>query len=124
VGSVKNRSTEHIDTNTFIKDIERECIKSGKVKFVATDYQRGELRSEKEDQQSFSTEETAKALAAETGADYMLMGYISTQVDAVEGKRVTLYKVDMELIDIESFEKVWIETKEIKKYVEQSKVKW
>jgi uncharacterized protein (TIGR02722 family) len=124
VGSVRNRSSEHIETTTFIKDIEREMVKSGKVRFVASSKQRDELRDEKEDQQSFATEESAKALAAETGADFMLMGYITTQVDAVDGKKVILYKVDMELIHIETMEKVWIETKEIKKYIEKSKVSW
>lgn len=124
VGSMRNRSTEHIDVNVFVKDIEREMIRSGRVKFVASTRQRDELRSEKEDQQSFASEESAKALAAETGADFMLMGYISSQVDAVDGKRVIHYKVDMELIHIETMEKVWIETKEIKKYIEKAKVSW
>ena len=36
VGAVRNLSSEHIQTGTFVKDIEREFINSGKVKFVAT----------------------------------------------------------------------------------------
>ena len=51
----------------------------------------------------------------------MMQGVITSQTDAVEGKRSTLYKVDMELIDLESNQKVWIETKQIKKLVEQKK---
>ena len=42
----------------------------------------------------------------------------------VEGKRAVLYQVDMELINIETMEKVWLGTKKIKKLVEQSKVRW
>ena len=83
-----------------------------------------EVRKEREDQQSNATENTAAALAAETGADFMMQGVITSQTDAIQGKRATLYKVDMELIDLESNRKVWIDTKEIKKLVEQPKAKW
>jgi uncharacterized protein (TIGR02722 family) len=124
IGSIRNRSSEHIDATTFIKDIERELVNSGRVIFVAGGEAREELREEREDQQSNTTMETAAALAAETGADYMMQGVITSQTDAIEGKRATLYKVDMELIDLENNQKVWIETKEIKKLVEQKKASW
>jgi len=119
VGTVRNRSSEHIDNETFIKDIERELVQSGKVIFVAGAESRSEVRKEREDQQSHATQETTAALAAETGADYMMQGVITSQTDAIRGKRTTLYKVDMELIDLESNQKVWIDTKEIKKLVKQ-----
>ena len=51
----------------------------------------------------------------------MLQGSISSIVDAVEGQRAVFYQVDMELIDIQSNEKVWLGQKEIKKVIEQSK---
>lgn len=124
VGSVRNRSSEHIETLTFIKDIERELVNSGRVTFVASAAEREEVREEREDQQSQATEETANRLAAETGADFMMQGTITSQTDAIEGQRVTLYKVDMELIHLENNQKVWIDTKEIKKVVEQSKTSW
>lgn len=124
VGTVRNKSSEHIETAVFIKDIERELINSGKVKFVASKGERAEVREEREDQQSHATEETAKRLAAETGADYIMQGLITTQVDAIEGKKVVAYQVDMELIHLETNEKVWIGSKEIKKYIEQSGVGW
>ncbi|MCB5230676.1 MAG: penicillin-binding protein activator LpoB [Candidatus Cloacimonas sp.] len=124
VGSVRNLSSEHIDTGTFIKNMERELINSGKIRFVAAKDSRSEIREERLDQQSSATEETAKRLAAETGADFMLQGAIRTIVDAIDGKQVKLYQVDLELIDIESNEKVWIGNKEIKKYVTKPRAKW
>ena len=124
VGSIRNRSSEHIDAETFIKDIERELVNSGRVIFVAGGEARDEVRDEREDQQSNATQATAAALAAETGADFMMQGVITSQTDAIEGKRATLYKVDMELIDLENNQKVWIDTKEIKKLVEQKKANW
>jgi uncharacterized protein (TIGR02722 family) len=124
VGSIRNLSSEHIEVGTFVKDIERELINSGQVKFVATRSERSEIRGERLDQQSYSTEATASRLAAETGADFMLKGGIRTQIDAVAGKQVKFYQVDLELMGLENNEKVWIGTKKIKKYVKRSRTKW
>lgn len=124
VGSIRNRSSEHIDATTFIKDIERELVNSGQVSFVAAGKEREEVRAEREDQQSNADQMTAAALAAETGADYMMQGVITSQTDAIEGKRATLYKVDMELIGLETNQKVWIDSKQIKKLVERKKASW
>lgn len=119
VGGVRNRSSEHIDTSVFIKDIERELINSGMVRFVATSEERAEIRDERMDQQTQAAEETISRLGEETGADFMMQGSISSTVDAVEGERAVFYQVDMELISIETNEKVWIGSKEIKKIIEQ-----
>lgn len=124
VGTVRNRSSEHIDTEPFINDIERELVNSGQVTFVASDEQRKELRAEKLDQQTEASEETIKRLGEETGADFMLQGIITSQEDIVEGKKAVLYQVDLELISIETNEKVWIGSKKIKKIIEQKKVTW
>ena len=123
VGTVRNRSSEHIDTNPFIKDIERELINSGKVTFVAGDKQREEIRKERQDQQTEAAEETIKRLGEETGADFMMQGIITSQEDMVDGKKAVLYQVDLELINIETNEKVWLGTKKIKKVIEQRKFK-
>jgi len=124
VGTIRNLSTEHIETGAFVDDIERELVNSGKVVFVASKGERKEVREERLDQQSNATEETAKKLAAETGADYMLSGSIKEINDRVEGKEVKFYQVDMELIDLQSNEKVWLDTKKIKKIVDRSDYNW
>ncbi|WP_028975174.1 penicillin-binding protein activator LpoB [Spirochaeta cellobiosiphila] len=124
VGSISNRSSEHIDTRVFTKDIERELIKSGTVKFVASSDERLQLRDEKTDQQSQSSLDTMKRIGQETGADFMLIGNISSITDAIDNRKVVFYQVDMELINIETNEKVWIGSKEIKKEIEQRKSKF
>ncbi len=121
VGTMRNLSTEHIQTDTFISDMERELINSGQVKFVASRGERMELREEKLEQQSQASEETAKRLAAETGADFMLQGSIKSIIDAVEGRQVKFYQVDLQLVNLETSEKVWIGTKKIKKDIVQKK---
>ena len=124
VGNIRNRSSEHIAIDTFVKDIERELINSGMVKFVAASEQREQIREERTDQQTQASRDTIKRLGEETGADFMLQGVINSTTDAVEGRKVVFYQVDMELINIQSNEKVWIGSKEIKKYIEQKKKKW
>jgi uncharacterized protein (TIGR02722 family) len=124
VGAVRNLSSEHIEVASFIGDIERELINSGMVRFVANPQQREQIRREIESQQSWSSGDTMKRIAQETGADFMLQGTITTTVDAVEGKKAILYQVDLELINIETTEKVWIGTKKIKKIIEQARVGW
>lgn len=123
VGSVRNRSHEHINVQTFVKDLERALINSGEVDFVAGGEERGELRDERKDQASHSSEETAKAEGEEIGADYMLQGTINSIMDKVEGKEVVFYQVNMELIEIETHKKAWIGEKKIKKYVERARIK-
>jgi uncharacterized protein (TIGR02722 family) len=124
VGSIRNKSSEHINTEVFTKDIEKELINSGKVTFVASKSERTEIREERIDQQYFSSAETAKQLANETGADFMLIGSINSIVDALEGQKVVYYQVNMELINLESNTKSWIGDKKIKKLIEQKKHNW
>lgn len=124
VGNIRNKTSEHISTDIFIKDIERELLNTGKVRFVASAKEREQLRLERIDQQTFSSDETMKQLANETGADYMLIGVINSVFDTWEGQQAKFYKVNLEMIELESNTKVWIGDKEIKKLVEQSSYKW
>jgi penicillin-binding protein activator len=124
VGKIRNKSSEHIDTEIFTKDIERELINNGKVKFVATSKERMDILEERYHQQSHASDETAVSLAQETGANFMLIGSVKSITDAISGKAAIFYQTDLELINIETNEKVWIGTKEIKKVISKSKTKW
>lgn len=124
VGNINNNSSEHINVTSFIKDIERELVNSGSFKVVASSGERLELRVEKEEQQSNATLETASRLAQETGADIMLIGSIITITDQVNSSKVVYYQVDLELIDLETTEKLWIGTKKHKKIIDLGGSKW
>lgn len=124
VGTVKNRTSEHIATITFTKDLERELINSGRVIFVASPEERTEVRGERGDQQENASLETMKKFQEETGADYMLRGDISSIIDQVGGEKVKFYQVSLELVDIQTNQKVWIGDKKIKKLVSQSDSKF
>lgn len=124
VGTVKNRSHEHINTQTFVKDLERELINSGKVVFVASKEEREEIRQEKLDQMIHASAATRKQLGEEWGADFILQGQINTILDQAGNKTVKYYQVELELVNILTNEKVWIGQKKIKKLVERPKTRF
>ncbi|MEZ5359288.1 MAG: penicillin-binding protein activator LpoB [Candidatus Zixiibacteriota bacterium] len=124
VGNIRNLSAEHIDTETFTTDFERELINNGQVRFIATRDQREDVREERYDQRDFASPETMKKLRAETGADFILLGAIKSIIDEAGGTRVVYYQTDLELINIETAEKVWIGSKKIKKEIGKNKTKW
>ncbi len=123
VGTVRNRSSEHINTQTFTKDLERAWVNSGKVDVVASKEERKELREERTDQQTGFTQQNVKD-HNEKGADYMLQGSINSITDAIEGEKIVYYQINLELINLATNQKVWIGEKKIKKYIERPGAKF
>ncbi len=123
VGRIKNLSHEHINTNTFIANMERELINSGEVQFVASSSARNEIREERGDQDLNASEETRKDMGQEYGADFMMQGQINTIIDVDGTTQVRFYQVNLELISIKDNRKVWIGEKRIKKLVKNSKLR-
>ena len=100
-----------------IKDIEKAYINSGLVGVVQAADARKELREERNDQQTYSSEETKKKWGLEKGADFMLNGVITSIVDQYGNNKLVFYQIDLELTDLQTNEKVWIGDKKIKKAI-------
>jgi hypothetical protein len=124
VGRVRNRSHEHINVQTFVKDLERALINSGMVQFVASKGERAGVRDERLDMAKHATEETMKAPGEEIGADFMLIGTINTIRDEAGGRAVMFYQTNLELINMANNLKVWVGDKKIKKLIKRPKAKW
>jgi uncharacterized protein (TIGR02722 family) len=124
VGTVRNFSHEHINMNTFIADMERALVNSGRIEFVASSEERGEIRAERVDQDLNASEETRNEAGQELGADFMLKGQINTIVDADGDEQVRYYQVDLTMISLADNRKVWLGQKKIKKLVENAKVRY
>ena len=103
VGTVNNDTMEHINTGAFIEELQRALINSGKVEFVASSSERGEIRQERLEQDEYASEATRKAFGQEVGADYMLSGVLSSIVDQEGRKSVVFYQVNLKLINIGEF---------------------
>lgn len=124
VGQVVNRSHEHINVQTFIKDLERELTNSGRISFVAGKEEREDVRTERLDQAKNSAEATVKGPGKEIGADYMLIGTINTILDEADGTEAKFYQVDLAMVDMGTNKKVWFGQKKIKKLVSKGRVKF
>lgn len=118
VGLIENKTHEHIETETYIKNIEREILNSGKVRLVTAGGKREDLRRERADQNEFASKETAKNWGKELGADFILHGTMTSIVDSNPKTKVVFYQTNLELTNIETNEIVWIGEKQIKKVVE------
>lgn len=125
LGLIQNKSHEHIDSELFVRNMEREFVNSGEIRVVQRDEFRNRMREERADQEEFASPETQKRWGRELGADYMVNGYIGSTVEehrrrTLFGKRsekVVFYQVNLELSHLETNEKVWIGEKQIKKLI-------
>jgi uncharacterized protein (TIGR02722 family) len=121
VGKFMNRSSEYIDTTIISKMMQTAIINSGQLDFVAGDFNREQLRTERLDQSGNASEETASALGNETAATFMLTGTVNSIVDRSGNTAVRSYFVDAQLTNIETNRIIWQgENNDIKKVVKQA----
>lgn len=124
IDSIRNQSSEHIDTSIVEKKFQTAIINSGVMEFVSSSTERQALREEKADQADHSTYDTAKEMDQETGADFMLKGSVKTIVQSAGDKTVRTYYVYAELHDIKTNKIVWMaENNSIKKVIKRQKAK-
>jgi penicillin-binding protein activator len=124
VGTVRNQSSEHINTDAFVEDLQRALINSGQVDFVASKVERGEIRDERLEQEEYSSDETRKQHGQEIGADYIMSGIVNSINDQEGGEVVVFYQVNLKLIEVETNKIVWNGQKKLKKFVKRSKRSW
>lgn len=118
VGGVRNQSTEHINVDVFMSEIERALLNSGEFQIAAGGRERDEVRQERGDQSIFASPETAAEFGREIGADYVLTGTVNSIEDQEDDTRAIFYQVNLEMIDVETALKVWMGSTEIKKVIE------
>ena len=126
VREVANRTDEHIDAHVFLKSLEKALLQSGKVRLLAQEG--GEIGSmEKEQERSASGKQSDRSpvsIGNEAGADFVLSTRMTSIVDQFDKRRAKFYKINMDLIDSTTGEKVWIGDHEIKKLIEQDDYRW
>ena len=119
VQRVRNKSHEHIAVDTFVNDIKRAVIRSGKAGFVATLEERQDTRAELADQDMNASADTRMEMGEGDGANFALSGTINSIVDQLDGQRVSYYQVDLKLINLQTAREVWNGSKKIKKFMER-----
>jgi uncharacterized protein (TIGR02722 family) len=117
VSTVKNKTTEHIDTKTVTDKIRTALIKTGMVRMTAVSDANAEML-ENLDYQSGSgvvSKKTAKKVGNQIGADYLLYGEIDSIVKSAGREKDVYYKFTLNLVDVETGIIEWSDEKEIRK---------
>ena len=117
VSTVKNKTTEHIDTKSISDKIRTALIKTGMVRFSAvSDANREILENlEYQSESGVVSKKTAKGVGKQIGADYLLYGEIDSIVKRASGTTDVYYKITLNLVDVETGIIEWSDEKEIRK---------
>ncbi|EGQ8166341.1 penicillin-binding protein activator LpoB [Vibrio parahaemolyticus] len=120
VERIKNKTSEHIDTESITDTISTKMLNSGKFRFVDMD----RVESVREQLNFQNTDElvnqsTAIQFGKMVGAQYMLYGNLSSIVKNAGSDKDVYYKMTMRLMDLETGLIEWADETEIRK--EQSK---
>ena len=125
MGVLKRTDDRNVNEMYFQKQLEKELLNSGRVRVVAAWGQDDVNVVERTRQGVHASDETVKSQGNETGADFTLQTVVNSQNETDgAGKSVRAYLVNMELVNVETNEKVWIGEKMIRKLVEQAGTSW
>ncbi|MFH1414999.1 MAG: penicillin-binding protein activator LpoB [Elusimicrobiota bacterium] len=119
VGKISNKTMEHINVETFTKDLEKAMLNSGSIDIVASSDERIEVREERKDIQKWASLDSMKESGRETGADFMLKGVVNSIIDEEKGEKVVFYQADLSLINLSDNSIMWVGQKKIKKFIKR-----
>ena len=121
VQHVRNKTDEHIDTESVTDKIKVTLLKSGKVRFSAVGDVKDELVNQLEFQASSGMVDpkTAKSLGKLVGADYFLYGELSSIKKSAGRVKDVYYKFTLNLVNIQTGLIEWADEKEIRKVAEK-----
>lgn len=125
VERLKNKTSEHIDTESITDSISTKLLRSGKFRFV--DMSRVDAAREQLDfQQNSGMVDANKAMqfGRQVGAQYMLYGNLSSIVKSNKDMKDVYYKFTLRLMDLESGLVEWADETEIRKTKGKEFVSW
>ena len=125
VSRVRNKTDEHIDTKAITDKIRTALVNSGAVRLVADDV-RKEVMQELgyQAESGYVDPETRKRIGKLVGAGYLLTGEI-TSIRKKAGRKTDLYfKINLNLVELETGLIRWAEEKEIRKGQKKAVIGW
>ncbi len=125
VERIKNKTSEHIDTESITDSISTKLLRSGKFRFV--DMGRVEAAREQiQFQQTGGMVDTNKAIqfGRQVGAQYMLYGNLASIVKSNKDKSDVYYKFTLRLMDLDSGLVEWADETEIRKTKGKEYISW
>ncbi|GLX80124.1 penicillin-binding protein activator LpoB [Thalassotalea insulae] len=125
VERIKNKTSEHIDTESITDSVSTRLLRSGKFRFV--DMARVEAaRKQLQFQNEGGMVDSSKAIqfGRQIGAQFMLYGNLSSIVKNNQDKADVYYKFTLRLMDLESGLVEWADETEIRKTRTKQTVGW
>lgn len=125
VDTVKNKTSEHIDTESLTDSISTQLLRSGKFRFVDMT-KVSAVREQLNYQNEGGLVDPNKAVqfGKQVGAEYMLYGNLASIVKTNADKSDVYYKFTMRLMDLESGLIEWADETEIRKTSDKKLVGW
>lgn len=121
VERIKNKTEEHIDTESLTDKVRTALIKTGKVKFI-NKAQRDEIEEEIQYNEGGNVSgPTAKKRGKQIGADYFLSGNLSTNIQELGRDKFIYYKLTVNMTNLETSTIDCTEEKEIRKKFEKQR---
>ena len=121
VDTIKNKTSEHIDTESITDTISSRLLRSGKFRFVdMTKVASVRKQMDFQGDSGMVKESTAVKMGQQIGAEYMLYGNLSSIVKKNSSSKDVYYKFTLKLMHIESGILEWSDEKEIRKTKEKS----
>lgn len=121
VDKIRNKTQEHIDTESITDTIQNKLINSGKFRFVdmtAANAMADQLNYQKNS--GLVNQATSVKAGGHIGAEYMLNGNLSSIVKNVGGKSDVYYKFTLKLQNVQTGIVEWTSEKEIRKSAKRS----
>ena len=125
VDSIRNKTSEHIDTEALTDTMRTQLLRSGKVRFVDMS-KVAAVKEQLEYQQAAGMVDPASMvrMGKQTGAQYMLYGNLASIVKDNGKVKDVFYQLTMNLMDLKSGELVWADQQEIRKQSKKKTLGW
>ena len=123
--SIRNKTSEHIDTEAITDTLRTKLLSSGKFRFVDMS-KVSAVKQQLEHQQGSGMVDPATMvrLGKQTGARYMVYGNLASIVKDNGKVKDVYYQMTMNLMDVENGELLWADQKEIRKQAKKSTFGW
>lgn len=117
LASVKNKTSEYIDTKNITNSIQTALVKSGKVRFVRSldEMQQGVDQLQAQNQSGLYKSNSKAKIGQFVGAKYSLEGEFTSIVKQNKSLKDVFYKFTLKMYDVEQGTIEWQEEKEIRK---------
>ena len=117
ISTVKNKTSEYIDTTNVMNSIQTALVKSGKVRFVRSikEMQSGVDELQRQNQSGLYKQNSTAKIGNMTAAKYSMEGELTSIVKQSASTKDVYYKFTLKLFDVEEGTVEWQDEKEIRK---------